>query len=812
MSSTVVAPTVDPMGSLVDSFQSFLIFFFVLIVVLILFVIGAYAWIWFQKFKNRNRNLKDKTFFKIITNEENEIEPAAAEQMYSSFYGLRKEGFMNSLKEQDHVSFEIVGSQDSIDFYAVCPKHLENLVEKQINATYPEAEITKVDPWDIWKSNGHVCFSSLILRKEDHLPITSYENQKVDSVAILTGAMSKLGEGEGLGLQILIRPANDKWQKIGKTYIKNFVDKHNQTDKDGKPKGPRMTKVEDEHVDGVNAKISKIGFETVIRLVSVAKDEVSAKSNLVNLEQSFEQFNRPGFNSFKKAKNHFSQYFVISFLARMFPAVDRIDLPFEIPNIIKKEAYKGLSILNTEELASIWHMPNKNVRTPRIAWLRSKGSAAPIELPDSGLYLGKSEFRGQEIKVFMDVEDRRRHMYILGTTGTGKSEFMKFMAVQDIIAGKGVAFIDPHGSAVQDIVQQVPPERMDDVIYFDPSSDRPMGLNLLDVKTEKEKDLVINKFIDMLYELYDPNKQGIMGPQLERALRMCMLTTMSKPGGTMVEVVRLLTDENYHKDYLPFIKDPLVKEYWTAEMANTTKNRKGEVLGYFVSKLDRFVTEKTMRYMLGQTKSSFDFQVIMDSNKILLVDLSKGKLGEENSRFLGLLLIPRLLGAAFARGEQIERGIQPDDFYLYIDEFQNYTTPDIQTILSEARKYRLNLTVANQFVGQLPDNIKDAIFGNVGTMTIFRVGTDDAEYLEKYFKPTFAQNDLMNNKVGRAYMKLLVHGQPSPAFAMTTDWPMIRNMPRDFDRGEDIKKASRKKYGRNRFIVEQEIRDRSGKS
>ena len=383
------------------------------------------------------------------------------------------------------------------------------------------------------------------------------------------------------------------------------------------------------------------------------------------------------------------------------------------------------------------------------------------------------------------------------------------MAIQDIKNGKGVAFIDPHGSAVNDIVQQIPPERINDVIYFDPSTDRPMGLNILDVKTEKGKDMIINKFIDMLYELYDPNKQGIMGPQLERALRMCMLTAMSKPGGTLIEVVRLLTDENFHKTYLDVISDPLVKRYWTDEVANTTKNRKGETMGYFVSKLDRFTTEKTMRYMLGQSVSSFDFQDVMDNRKILLADLSKGKLGAENSKFLGLLIVPRLLAAAFTRIEKIERGEELEDFYLYIDEFQNYTTPDIETILSEARKYRLNLIVANQFIGQLPDKIKDSIFGNVGSMTIFRIGTDDAEYLEKYFAPTFEHGDLMNNPVGRAYMKLLVRNQPSPPFAMSTDWELMQNSKRDFELGQRIRNLSQEKFGRNRFIVEQEIKSRA---
>ena len=567
--------------------------------------------------------------------------------------------------------------------------------------------------------------------------------------------------------------------------------------------------MDEEYLEKVGSKISKVGFETVIRLVSVSDEEVTAKVNLSNLERAFSQFDAPNHNSITKGKDRFEKYFVLSFLGRLFPVVEVINLPFEIKPLFKKEWFRGWSILNTQELASIWHLPNKNVRTPRIDWLRSKGSAAPIDLPDSGLYLGTSNFRGQDVKIFMQDEDRRRHMYVLGTTGTGKSEFMKFLAIQDIKAGKGVAFIDPHGSAVHDIASQIPPERMDDVIYFDPSSDRPMGLNLLDVNTDKEKDMIINRFIDMLYELYDPNKQGIMGPQLERALRNSMLTAMCKPGGTLVEVMRLLVDENFHKEYLDYIQDPVVKSYWIHEIANTTKNRKGEVMGYFVSKLDRFITEKTMRYMLGQSKSSFDLKDVMENKKILLADLSKGKLGEENSRFLGLLLVPRLLTAAFARIEKMERGEEIDDFYLYIDEFQNYTTPDIETILSEARKYKLNLIVANQFIGQLPEKIKDAIFGNVGSIGVFRIGTDDADYLEKYFHPTFTQSDLMNNKVGRAYMKLLINNQPSPAFAMTTDWDAMQNSPRSLDVARAIKEASSEKYGRNKFIIEQEINQRS---
>lgn len=803
-----MAVNTDPLDQILFSAQIALVILVLLTLVAGLGYIISRAYFWYLRFQNRSFNLDNKEFFKILVPPDNEIAINAAEQMFTSFYGLRKSGFKNSLKEQDHISFEIIATEESIDFYVVTPKHLSSLVEKQINATYPEAEFIKVEAPDLGSEKGITKFTSLVLKKADYIPITTYENLKVDTMNAITSSMSKLHKNEALAMQVIIRPATDTWQSNGKDYVKEQNAKATKTDKDGKPIGSRGA-FDEEINTAVKNKISKVGYETSIRIVSVSDDEASATANLSNLERSIGQLNSQNLNKFSKGTNKYNKYFITGFIYRMFPVMKEYKWPFAIPHLLEKTFIKDYSILNTEELATLWHLPNKDVKTPKINWLRSKGSAAPIDLPDSGMYLGTSEFRGEQAKIFMEDEDRRRHMYILGTTGSGKSELLKFMAIQDINAGKGVCFVDPHGTAVQDLLKCIPKERMNDVIYFDPASDRPMGLNMLDVQTDKEKDLVINRFIDMLYELYDPNKQGIMGPQLERALRMSMLTAMSKPGGTLIEVTRLLIDDNFHKQYLPFISDPQVIEYWTIEVANTSKNRKGETLGYFVSKVDRFVTEKTMRYILGQQYSSFDFQDVMDNKKILLIDLAKGKLGEENSKFLGLILVPRMLAAAFTRIDRIERGQEVEDFYLYIDEFQNYTTPDIATILSEARKYKLNLIVANQFIGQLPDKIKDAIFGNVGTIGSFRIGTDDADYLQKYFHPQFTANDLLNNKVGRMFMKLLVKGQPSPPFAMTTDWAAIKSLPQYPEIADKIREESRKKYGRNKFIVDQEIRARS---
>jgi hypothetical protein len=524
--------------------------------------------------------------------------------------------------------------------------------------------------------------------------------------------------------------------------------------------------------------------------VVTASDREAAKTYINNAVSSFEQFSNPHLASFKRKKVRSQRNFMIDFLYRYVPK-------------------RRSSILSTEELATLFHFPNQNVQTPDIKWLLAKSAAPPQNLPSEGLYLGLSTFRGQEKQILIGGDDRRRHTYIIGQTGTGKTELLKHLIYQDIAAGKGLAFIDPHGDAIEDILTMIPEERAKDVVYFNPGdTERPPGLNILETHTEEGKHLIINSFIALLYKLYDPNRTGIMGPRLERALRNAMLTAMSEKENTLVEVQQLLINPDFANSKLPLIKDPLVKQYWTKELAQTSDFHKSEVLGYFVSKFDRFVTEKLMRNIIGQSESSFNFREVMDQGKIFLVNLSKGRVGEENSNFLGLLIIPRILAAAMSRADMPEG--QRKDFYLYVDEFQNFATPDFVQILSEARKYRLNLIVANQFIGQLTDEIKDAVFGNVGTTLCFRVGADDAEYLEHQLEPFFNKADLMSNPVGTCYTRLLLSGQPSAPFSMKTAWEEIQNLPRSQERAKRIINATREKYGRPVKEVEREINKRIG--
>ncbi len=408
-------------------------------------------------------------------------------------------------------------------------------------------------------------------------------------------------------------------------------------------------------------------------------------------------------------------------------------------------------------------------------------------------------------------DDRRRHTYMIGKTGAGKSYMLQQMALQDIYNGEGLAFLDPHGDSAEWLLERIPAHRIEDVIYWNPGdSDRPIGFNIIEYFDEQDKHRTVNSFLGLMQKMYDPHNQGITGPRFERAVRNAMLTVMEEQGSTLVEVLRILSDESYANAKIPLIKDDLVRRYWTDEIAKTQDFHKSEVLGYIVSKFDRFVTNKLMRNMLGQSSSGFNMRRIMDEQKVLIVNLSKGLVGEENAQFLGLLLVPKILSSAMSRADTREEDRK--DFYLYVDEFQNFSTEDFAQILSEARKYRLNLIVANQYISQIDEKIRDAVFGNVGTTVSFKVGTADAQFLEKVFEPAFDASDLTNIENVNAYVKMIHKGESPAAFSINTNYKHAPfEIPKHGDRriAEIVKNLSRFRYGRDKEMVEAEMRKRS---
>ncbi len=737
------------------------------------------------------------TFLQIKLPPQNEIEVKAAEQLFDGLVGFKKSFFKALFTGQYRISLEIVSKSTGIGFYVVVPNEIAALVEKQINGAYPSAEIDIINPNEIWDRGKYTVVAELKLKGPSFYPIKVYDDFKGDAMSTISSSLSKLKDDEVLAVQYVIVPAEDSWRHAGQSFVSRI--------KNAGANPEKKVNVDTSFLEGVEKKIAKSGFDTAIRVVSIAQDKFTAEGHVKNVISTFEQFTEVRYNRFKRRSFVSSLKLIDDFIYRRLKVTD-LHIPF-----LDIQLYRSTSVLNTAEMATVFHFPNKDVQTPGIMWLGARKGAAPTNLPDTGeLYLGKSVFRGVEKKVYMLDKDRTRHFYIIGQTGTGKSEFMKSLALQDINNGEGVAFIDPHGSDIDDLLQKIPESRLNDVILWDVSdTERPMGLNILEAQSDDERHILINAFIALLYKLYDPNHQGIMGPMLERAIRNVMLTAMTDPQSTAVDVLRLFIDAKYYLKFLPNIQDPLVKRYWTDEFARTPEARRNENMGYFVSKFDRFVTDKTMRDIVGQPKSAFNFHQIMAERKILLVDLSKGKIGEENSNFLGLLLVPRILSAALSRASMLGKQDFPN-FFLYVDEFQNFATPDFATILSEARKYKLNLTVAHQFVAQLDDQIKEAVFGNVGTMTAFRVGAEDAEYLEPQFAPTFDKNDLINNPNGSAYIKLLVNGHPTIPFSMMVDWDMITKTAKNPTIAETIRKQSREKFGVAAKDVEDFINNRAG--
>jgi len=774
---------------LISSINIASILFTLISVGLTVFILAIAGYIGLILFKNRDREEAsiDSVLLQVALPRNNELKVDVMDQLFSSLYSMKKGGWKQKFAIQPVISFEIVAKQEDIKFYVWCPKRLKDLVEKTVNGAYSDAEILEVDEYNIFPEKGRVAYKSFQLGKANFYPIKTFKDLPTDPMSSITSALAKMGPGEAAAIQVLISPAESDWQKEGGKFISDTKKQESDPEK-AKYSTPAKT------LEAVENKIAKPGFETSIRIVAVSDSDDAAKSHVTNLGTAFSQF-AGDLNSLKSRKINRKGAFMEDFLYRYQPMF----------NVFGNH----VSILNSEELATIFHFPNKQITTPHIFWLNSKTAPAPAQIPNEGLYLGVSNYRGIKRQVYLGNEDRMRHVYVIGKTGTGKSELLKDMILQDIKEGKGVCFMDPHGDAIEDILKLIPPERAEDVIYFNPSdTERPLGLNLLEARTEDEKHFAATAVINMMYKLFDPYKTGIVGPRFEHAVRNAMLTAMYEPGSTFVEIMRILTDAKFVQELLPKVQDPIIRRYWTDQIAQTSDFHKSEVLDYITSKFGRFVTNKLIRNIIGQSQSSFDLRRVMDEGKILLINLAKGSLGEENSNFLGLILVPRVLMAAMSRVDMPMS--ERKDFYFYVDEFQNFATPDFAVILSEARKYRLGLCVANQFIGQVEEEVKNAVFGNVGTIISFRVGVSDANYLAHEFAPVFGEDDLLNVERYHAFAKTIVNNEPVPPFSMDLTKDIAKLEATKSDRiAEIIKEMSRLKYGRDEKLVEAEITRRA---
>ena len=745
------------------------------------------------------------------TNDKQEL---AAEQLFASLHGILRDNKELRLSggHQEHISFEIASVNGQIRFYVWVPKTLQSFVEGQIYSQYPTVQIHQADEDYTEHERDHeVAYSTeLTLTTDEFLPIRTFQNFEVDPLAGITGTLAKLETtGEELWIQVLVRPIPDDWQNAADRYINSIKNGRMfslpgfggsmqwligvlgalwQPPEQGANQSTavELSDRDKTRISEAEKKATKLGYEVKIRLVYMGESQTNAKLRMQALVGTFKQFNSTNLNGFHAVKGAFGKEFIDKYRKRSFIG-------------------DGF-ILNIEELASVFHLPHTNVETPNIVWASSKTAEPPSKLPvltgedvndDQISAFGVTNFRGISHQFGMLRYDRSRHVYIIGQTGAGKSGLLELFALSDIFHNQGYAIIDPHGDFAINNMKFIPGSRLNDVIYFNPADTAyPLGFNPLEVTNPNQKTNISSEIIGVLKRIFGDS----WGPRLEYILRYTILALLDRPEATMLDITRMLTDKEFRKETLTYCQDTVVLQFWNVEFASWNDKFVAEAIAPVLNKVGAFTANPIIRNIIGQPKSTFNIRQIMDEGKILIVNLSKGLIGEDNAAILGSFLVTKIQLAAMSRSDIPDvRDRRP--FYLYVDEFQNFATDSFATILSEARKYGLNLTVANQYISQMSDTVRDAVFGNVGTMISFRVSADDAPILAKQFEPSFEAIDLLQMHNRNFVVNMVIGGEKTPAFSART----LELPPSQADNTPHIIEHSRRMYSRNREDVEKEI-------
>lgn len=789
---------------------------FILYVVLILgpiYLIWAILRINYRAQKVQWMTSQEYSVFRIDVPRMNDKSPLAAEQMFATIHGIYSE----SAKYQYHLSFEIVAKEKYIQFFVYLPSHLKDFVQGQVYAQYPNVEIHEVQDYARREeaTNKNYAIAEFNMTKPDVYPIKQFTDFEVDPISAITSVMSQVNSGEEVWFQMIIRPKGDKWQEkgharvnsvrsgtkptvsgvkglilrelasLGKGFVNQAIRPGYEADDKKEIKLPASV---EEALKSIEQKITKLGFETKIRVLALGDDITSAKAKCQNVCAAFKQFNTTNLNGFKIGEISVNNETLLN---------DFIYRSFEDDG----------NIFNIAELASIYHFPSATVATPNIVWSGSKKGEPPANLPirsntpdEDFTVLGQTNFRNIFTEFGIKRDDRRRHIYIVGKSGVGKSVLIENMAINDVYKGAGVIIVDPHGELAEKVLSCIPEERVNDVVVFDPSDrEFPISFNILESVDDDFKSLVASGFIGIFKKIFGNS----WGPRLEHILRNTVLALLDNPDSTMLDIPRMLTNSRFRDKVLLNVKDPVIKEFWLNEFASFDSKFRTEAVAPILNKVGQFLASSTIRNIVGQPKSTINIREIMDQEKIMIVNLSRGKIGEDNSALLGAMMITKIQLAAMSRAN-VTIDERPDCF-LYVDEFQNFATDAFAVILSEARKYNLGLTMAHQYITQLPEELRNAIFGNAGTLISFRVGGADADVLVKEYEPVFAANDLVNLEKYNIYIKLLVDGIAAPAFSAKTLPPVQKltgNLDKVINRSHDI-------YSSKRVEVENAINHRS---
>ncbi len=701
---------------------------------------------------------------------------AKKEKTFEEFLiALRK-----SLKTRK-ISLEIIAYRQHIYFYLHIPADLIELVEGQIYAVYPDCEIVDVPDYADERvlEHLHIVGTDLKLSRSDIYPIKMYPAFEADALA---GAFSVLTKGEKQDqawIQFVITPLPDDWLlnfkrswKIRVRGVKNMFRIKNLF------KATDVSKVEKE---AILAKSKKDYYDVSIKIAYLTDDKSKAIQRLKALTEAFSQFGTADLNSFKTAGIVAGRSYLQRYKAR------RPGISFQ---------------LTTEELATVYHFPNPDV-VPHIVHVLARKAQPPLDLPVKGTdddknicFFGTTNYHNQNNIFGIKRRDRQRHLYVIGKSGVGKSKLLELFINEDIADGHGVGVLDPHGDLIDNIMRRIPENRVKDVIYFDPSdTEFPVAFNPLEQVSPELKMRVTIGFIEIFKKLFGSN----WTPRLEHVLRYTTLALLDSPNTTVLSILKMLTDKNYRQRIVARIEDSVVKNFWVNEFAGWSEKFDNEAIMPVLNKVGQFVSTALIRNMVGQPLNKLNIRKIMDDRQILLIKLSRGLLGDENSNLLGAMLITKMQQAAMSRADIREEDRK--DFYLYVDEFQNFATDTFEQILSEARKYRLNVTLAHQFMAQLSPALRATVFGNVGSLISFRVGADDAAILEKEYTPVFKVRDIINLGVQEFYVKMSIDGETRDAFSGKT--LSIQYPERDFT--QEIIENSRRHFGKPRPQVEKEL-------
>jgi hypothetical protein len=731
------------------------------------------------------------------TNDKKEL---AAEQMFASLHGLLifpiEKRFQAAKRER--VSFEIAVLKKRIGFYVSVPKYLKNFVEEQIYAQYPTVQISEVaDYASISEPSSTSLVTEMRLIANDALPIKTFQSFEVDPLAAITATLAKFEDSEEAWIQLVVQPASTTWHKRSEKYVSSLRSgsKGNigslvgalwAPPENGASSAAKLTEFESARASGAEDKSHKLAFEATLRIVYKGNlPGEQARLRMQSIVASYKQFNTTYMNGFEQSN----------------PG----NLELSLEHYRQRQIGRRPLTLNIEEIATLYHLPHTTVETPFILWASSQTAEPPANLPiitETNLSeispIGVANFRGHNAAFGLPREDRGRHLYILGQTGVGKSYLLELLTISDINSPYGFAVIDPHGDYALGILKRIPASRASDVIYFNPAdTDFPIAFNPMEVTDPKLKTHTVSELVGVLKRMFES-----WGPRLEYILRYSLLALLDYPDTTMLDITRILTDKKFRNDVISYVTDPVVKNFWTVEFASWNDKFAAEAVAPVLNKVGAFTANPIVRNIIGQPKSSFNIRQIMDERKILIVNLSRGLIGEDNAALLGSLMVTKIQLASMSRADIPADQRVP--FYLYVDEFQNFATDSFATILSEARKYALNLTVANQYIAQMPIEVKDAVFGNVGSMISFRMGADDARGMLKYFEPKFEEYDLVHMHNRHIVINMTIQGEKSQAFsAVTLDVP-----DQNFDETPNIVQQSRAQYSVDKASVDSYIAER----